>query len=101
MSDIKERLRRSADDAERGAVWSEPLLWREAADLIEAQEKEIERLTADVIAFGALWATQHARSLGLPEGHLHPKHYDLLQKAGARMKSFVRADEAAIRKLEA
>ena len=93
MSDIKERLR----DRHYTLFYGERV---EAADLLEAQEKEIERLKADVIAFGALWATQYARSLGLPEGHLHPKHYDLLQKAGARMKSFVRADEAAIRKLE-
>lgn len=52
---------------------------------------EIERLRQDVIAFGASWAGMWARSYGLEDGHLHPRHFDILERAGARMDDFTRA----------
>ena len=53
---------------------------------------EIADLKTSVVAFGAVWAVQYARDYGLPDNHLHPTHYDILLKAGARMDQFVRAD---------
>ncbi|WP_158247940.1 Lar family restriction alleviation protein [Paracoccus sp. SY] len=65
---------------------------------VEAQAAELARLKAEnddlkssVIAFCAPWAVQHARDAGLPKGHLHPTHYDILERAGGRMDSFTRA----------
>jgi hypothetical protein len=54
--------------------------------------EEIEELRACVIAFGAPWAASYARDLGFPEGHLHPTHYDILDRCGARMDAFVRGE---------
>ena len=61
-------------------------------------EGENERLRADlddanssVIAFGAIRAVEYAKSIGLPKDHLDPVHYDILEKAGARMDDFTRA----------
>lgn len=69
------------------------------ADLADAQAQEIARLkdeNADlktsVVAFGAVHAVTYAKQWGLPDGHLHPHHYDILEKAGARMVDFTRAD---------
>jgi len=66
-----------------------------------AMSKEIERLRAEnadlkhnVIAFCGVWAENYARNHRLPRGHLHADHYDILQKAGARMVDFVRHDPA-------
>lgn len=57
----------------------------------KALREEIERLKGDVCAFAAPWAVEHARNFGLPEGHLFPNHYDILERAGARMVSFTRS----------
>ncbi|MFC3628264.1 hypothetical protein ACFOM8_02260 [Paracoccus angustae] len=54
-------------------------------------QAEIADLKTSVIAFGALWAAQYAKDRGLPDGHLIAGHYDILEKAGARMDSFTRA----------
>lgn len=51
----------------------------------------IAELKQYVIAFGAAWAVQYSRDFSLPEGHLHPTHYDILEKCGARMDDFTRA----------
>ena len=61
-----------------------------ARDAIERLEAENADLKTSVIAFGTTWATDFARGLGWPRGHLHPTHYDMLEKAGARMDDFVR-----------
>ena len=53
--------------------------------------EEVAELKLNVVAFCAPWAVEHARQRGLPPGHLHPTHYDILSKAGARMHSFTRA----------
>jgi hypothetical protein len=55
------------------------------------EERECCRL--DVIAFCAPWAITYARDRGLPEGHLHPTHYDILERYGARMDGFVRGED--------
>lgn len=60
--------------------------------LIEDAMQEIADLRTSVIAFGGPWAVEHARDLGLPDGHLHPTHYDILARAGARMDDFVRGE---------
>lgn len=61
------------------------------ADLLEAQAREIEGLKQDVIAFCGPWGTTYAREFGLPKDHLHPTHYDILERCGARMVDFTRA----------
>ncbi len=53
---------------------------------------EIEELRACVIAFGAPWAVNYAADFGFPPGHLHPTHYDILARCGARMNDFVRGE---------
>nr|WP_314074725.1 hypothetical protein [uncultured Roseococcus sp.] len=60
------------------------------ADLLEAAIAEIADLRVSVVAFGSVHAVNHARAFGLPPGHLLPDHYDILKRAGARMKSFTR-----------
>lgn len=67
------------------------------ADDIRAAVSEIERLRAEnadlrtsVVAFGGVWAATHARETGLPDGHLHAVHFDILRRAGARMTGFQR-----------
>jgi len=52
----------------------------------------IEELRRNVIAFCALWAGTYAQDHGLPDGHLHPVHYDILARCGARMDAFSRAE---------
>jgi hypothetical protein len=54
--------------------------------------EEIEWLRHSVIAFCAVWAAAYARDYGLPDGHLHPTHYDILARCGARMDAFTRAE---------
>jgi hypothetical protein len=51
---------------------------------------EIADLKQTVIAFCGPWAAQHAKDAGWPVGHLHPVHYDILEKCGARMVDFTR-----------
>ena len=82
MGDIVERLQ---------AYSSEGTIYDEAADTIARLREENERLKAEVVTFCGMWAEQYARQLGLPEGHLHPAHYDILERAGARMDDFTRA----------
>ena len=75
---------------------SSPLyvLARDHAALVErcrVLEEENADLKTSVVAFGAPWAVDHARRIGLPDGHLVPHHYDILERAGARMANFTRA----------
>ena len=75
---------------------SSPLyvLARDHAALVErcrAMAGENADLKTSVVAFGAPWAVDHARRIGLPDGHLAPHHYDILERAGARMADFTRA----------
>ena len=55
-------------------------------------QAEIDDLKTSVIAFCGPYAAEYARNHGLPRNHLHPTHYDILAKAGARMDDFVRGE---------
>ena len=63
------------------------------AILTEIRELRAEnaRLKSEVVSFCGPWAAQYAREIGLEPGHIHPTHYDILEKAGARMANFTRA----------
>ena len=72
-----------------------------AADEIAALRARVAELEAEnadlrssVVAFAAPWAVNYARDWGLPPGHLDPRHYDILAKAGARMDDFTRGGPA-------
>lgn len=79
-----------------GDTWGD-WICRQAADRIEALTRaqplggEVADLKQSVIAFAAPWAVQYAQDHGLPNNHLHPEHYDLLERCGARMVDFTRA----------
>jgi hypothetical protein len=60
-------------------------------DRLARAEEALADANMSVVAFGAPWAVEYAQDYGLPYGHLHPTHYDILAKAGARMDAFVRA----------
>jgi hypothetical protein len=57
----------------------------------ERVKQEIADLKSHVVAFCAPHAVEWARDRGLPAGEIAAVHYDILQKAGARMASFRRA----------
>ncbi len=70
----------------------------EAGRRIQALEAELAGVRTEnadlkqsVIAFCAPWADEYARSFGLERNEMHPGHYDILAKCGARMDSFRRA----------
>lgn len=78
------------------AIWKKErpttsALASEAADALAAQAAEIEDLKSSVVGFCAVWAVRYAAETGLPEGQIHPTHYDLMKRCGARMDSFTRA----------
>lgn len=58
---------------------------------VTVSREALDDLRSSVIAFAAPWAVEYAKAHGLPPGHLHPTHYDILADAGARMDSFTRA----------
>lgn len=76
-ADLRRAVYARADDLK--AAWHN--LQAENADLKEA-----------VIAFAVPWAVQWGKEHGLPAGHLHADHYDLLERCGARMVSFTRSE---------
>ena len=51
-----------------------------------------KRKSHELVGFLAIWAVQYQKDYGL-DG-LHPGHYDLMKKYGARMDSFTRATNA-------
>ena len=71
---------------------SERNLMAQAADEIERLRAELVDANQSVIGFCGLWADRYMRDYGL-DG-LHPKHFDILEKAGARMDDFRRATNA-------
>jgi hypothetical protein len=85
--------------SEHAALPDDPCYLR--ADLhtaaLAARDAEIADLKTSVIAFCGPWAAKYAEDFGLPDGHLHPTHYDILAKCGARMDNFTRADMLAAR----
>jgi len=82
-------LRHSLEKAREFAIaaWNR----RTSDDALTSRDARIAMLEQDVIAFCAPWAVRYARDHGLPDGHLHPTHYDILERAGARMDDFTRA----------
>lgn len=62
---------------------------------LQARVKELEIENSDlktsVVAFAGPWAAVYATLHGLGKNELHPVHYDLLKKCGARMVEFRRA----------
>ena len=56
-----------------------------------AAERERDALRETVIAFAGPHAVNYAKDFDLPDGHLHPAHYDILARCGARMDDFTRA----------
>ncbi len=69
----------------------------EAAAALDAKDAEIAALKAerdelldDVKAFLPMWAIEYARRAEMPEGHLHPQHYDRMAQIGCRMVAFTR-----------
>jgi hypothetical protein len=61
-----------------------------ASAIMKRAADEIEDLRESVVAFGGLWAVAYGCDAGWPSGHLHPTHYDILARAGARLDDFVR-----------
>ena len=56
---------------------------------------ELADLKRAVIAFAGPAAAQWAKDNELPANHLHPEHYDLLKRCGARMDDFIRGEALA------
>lgn len=97
MTDIVERLKSLSLRAlpahlrDGHAYHETAMLCDKAADTITKLRAEVAEANETIIAFAGPWAQQYGRGLGLPAGHLHPTHYDILAKAGARMDDFTRA----------
>jgi hypothetical protein len=75
---------------------------RDAQHDIVALLSEVDRLSSEVavlrssvIAFCAPFAVRYAAEFGCPPEYLHPTHYDILARAGAKMDDFVRGEEDA------
>ena len=84
----------AAHDALRRHVMEEAGLAPVILALLNALREQGERLAearGNVCAFLAPWAVSYARDHGYAKGELHPVHYDILEKAGARMTDFTRA----------
>lgn len=83
-----EALRRSYDADMRSVL---AVVREHDASELAALRAENADLKISVCAFGAPAMIAYAKGTGLPDGHLHPHHYDILKAAGARMVSFTRA----------
>jgi len=57
----------------------------------QEQRRALEDANQSICAFAGPWAARFAADQGFPDGHLHPVHYDILEKAGAHMAYFTRA----------
>ena len=88
---LRARRENVYDFATQGAEWQEDALCIEAADALLALKAEVEELRSTVVAFAGPWAVTYAKDYGLADGELHPTHYEILAKAGARMDDFRRA----------
>ena len=72
-----------------------PSITEEAASLIERLRRDVEELKETGVSFIAVHAIRWASDSGLPRDHLHPTHYDILARFGARMDDFVRHEQDA------
>ena len=90
--DLTTAASRAAELEERHRAMLAVLAEKDAE--IERLRAEIADLKISIIAFGCPpmmeWAKMHA----LPKNALYADHYDILQRAGARMDDFTRWDEA-------
>lgn len=50
-------------------------------------------LKCSVIAFGSVWAAKYASDWDMLPTHIDATHYDILERAGARMDDFVRSED--------
>jgi len=92
-ADLEKRLRAfSAGDWSTSSVND---ICSEAADAIAALTRERDDLRVSVIAFAAPHAARYADEFGLAPGELHPTHFDILERCGARMADFRRAEVTA------
>ena len=55
-------------------------------------EAEVADLKQTVIAFAGPAAARYALDAGFAKGELHPTHYDVLARCGARMVDFKRGE---------
>lgn len=53
-------------------------------DLLDCDQEDYRNMARAALAALA--------TAGLPDGHLHPTHYDILARAGVRMDRFTRAE---------
>ena len=67
------------------------LLSEERARRVEV-EAEVADLKQTVIAFAGPAAARYALDAGFAKGELHPTHYDVLARCGARMVDFKRGE---------
>lgn len=58
--------------------------------VIAERDAEIADLRTSVIAFAGPFAAEYARDRNWPAGHMAAHHFDILERAGARMVDFVR-----------
>ncbi len=56
-------------------------------------ERKRRRRQHELVGFLAIWAVDYEKRYGL--NGLHPVHYDLMEKYGARMDDFKRATNAS------
>lgn len=94
MDDICERLERGAGFLKQCgfAYGHEQRAMRDAKATIESLRDKLAEANLTLVAFAAPTMVQYAKDCGLPKNSLHPNHYDILAKAGARMDSFTRAE---------
>lgn len=90
-ADLEQRIRNFADncDAQGDGIEAGDFV-RSIADALDALTRERDELRVSVIAFAAPHAARYAQEFGLPPGELHPMHYDILERCGARLADFRR-----------
>lgn len=92
--DIVERYRDTMGLTREGAIRRMHALMDRIEDdaaTITALQAEVADWKQTAIAFGAPYMVQYAEAHGLPKNHLYDVHYDILERAGARMDDFTRA----------
>jgi hypothetical protein len=84
------------DDGVHAKNPSDPALIVAAVNALPELLAEIADLKQTVIAFAGPEAVRQAAHSGYCEGVLHPHHYDLLERCGARMVDFKRGELPAL-----
>ncbi len=95
---VREAIMREIEEQDGFIADSEPLARAAIAayeatlrPAVQSLEAELAEVRSTVVAFAAPWAVNYAKDMDLAPGELHPAHYDILEKCGARMDSFRRA----------